>query len=57
MTIYLATELTEGEPHNMEDERITVKWFSGMEMEDMIRRGRIIDGKTILGYLAWSKLR
>ena len=57
MTIFVATELTEGEPHNMEDERITVKWFSSKEMDDMIRRGRIIDGKTILGFLAWSKLR
>jgi ADP-ribose pyrophosphatase len=57
MTVFLATELTAGEPHNMEDERIRAEWFTRKEMEEMIRRGRIIDGKTILGYLMWSKFR
>jgi len=57
MTIFVATKLTAGEPHNMEDERIEVGWFSRKNMEKMIRTGRIIDGKTIVGYLMWSKLR
>ena len=41
----------------MEDERIEVAWFSRKEIEKMIRSGRIIDGKTILGFSMWSKLR
>jgi ADP-ribose pyrophosphatase len=57
MTIFVATKLTAGEPHNMEDERIEIGWFSRKDVEKMIRRGRIIDGKTIVGYLMWSKLR
>jgi ADP-ribose pyrophosphatase len=57
MTIFVATKLTAGEPHNMEDERIGIGWFSRKDVEKMIRSGRIIDGKTIIGYLMWSKLR
>jgi ADP-ribose pyrophosphatase len=57
MTIFLATGLTAGQAHNMEDERIEVRWFPRKEIEEMIRGGRIIDGKTILGVLVWSKLR
>ncbi len=57
MTIFAATKLTAGEPHNMEDERIEIGWFSRKAVEKMIRSGRIIDGKTIVGYLMWSKLR
>jgi ADP-ribose pyrophosphatase len=57
MTIFVATKLTAGEPHNMEDERIEIGWFSRKDVEKMIRSGRIIDGKTIVGYLMWSKLR
>ena len=57
MTIFVATDLTAGEPHNMEDERIETRWFTRKELETMIRGGRIVDGKTILGFLVWSKLR
>jgi ADP-ribose pyrophosphatase len=57
MTIFVATKLTAGEAHNMEDERIEIGWFSRKDVEKMIRSGRIIDGKTIVGYLTWSKLR
>ncbi|MGA2181587.1 MAG: NUDIX hydrolase [Bryobacteraceae bacterium] len=57
MTIFVATDLIAGEPHNMEDERIKTRWFTRKELEAMIRRGRILDGKTILGFLVWSKLR
>jgi len=57
MTIFVASGLTAGMAHNMEDERIEVGWFARREIEDMIRQGRILDGKTILGVLVWSKLR
>ena len=57
MTIFVATGLTAGEAHNMDDERIETGWFKRKELEKMIRKGKILDGKTILGFLVWSKLR
>ena len=51
MTIYLATDLTEGEPKPMEDEKIETRWFTGAEIDRMLRSGKIIDGKTMIGYL------
>lgn len=57
MTIFVATDLTAGEPNNMEDERIETRWFTSKEVKDGIRSGKIVDGKTIIGYLAWRKLK
>ena len=57
MTIFAATELTEGEATPMDDERIEKRWFTRREIEEMIRSGKIEDGKTLVGYLMWSKLR
>jgi ADP-ribose pyrophosphatase len=56
MTIFLATGLTEGRATPMEDERIEVRWFTCKEIEQGIRKGKIVDGKTMLGYLTWKKL-
>jgi ADP-ribose pyrophosphatase len=53
MTIYVATNLTEGEAAPMDDERIQTRWFQVSELKRMIHTGRIIDGKTIVGVLAW----
>jgi len=55
MTIFLATELTAGEPEPMEDERIECRWFSRKELDEMIRDGKIEDGKTIIGFLSWMR--
>jgi ADP-ribose pyrophosphatase len=55
MTIFLATELTAGEPEPMEDERIESRWFSRRELDEMIRDGKIEDGKTIIGFLTWMR--
>lgn len=55
MTIFLATDLTEGEPEPMEDERIECRWFSRKELDEMIRDGKIEDGKTIIGFLTWLR--
>ena len=52
MTIFLATSLTAGEAQPMEDERIECRWFAPAELDRMIRAGRILDGKTLIGYLA-----
>jgi ADP-ribose pyrophosphatase len=54
MTIFVATELTAGAPHPMEDERIEIRWFTRQEIEDGIRSGKIVDGKTMIGYLNWK---
>lgn len=50
MTIFVATGLTKGEAHNMEDERISVRWFKRAEVAAMIRSGQVMDAKTIVGY-------
>ena len=55
MTIFLATELTAGEPEPMEDERIESRWFSRKELDEMIRDGKVEDGKTIIGFLSWMR--
>ena len=55
MTIYLATGLTEGEATPMEDEHIETRWFRAPELERMILEGKIVDGKTIIGYFLWKR--
>lgn len=53
MTIFLATDLTEGEQQPMDDERIEIRWFARQELGAAIEAGKIADGKTIIGYYAW----
>jgi ADP-ribose pyrophosphatase len=53
MNLYLAEDLTEGEAAPMDDERIETRWFTAKELDEMIRTGKIIDGKTIIGFLMW----
>ena len=55
MTVFLATELTEGEATPMEDERIEKKWFTSAELDELIAAGKIHDGKTLVGYLTWKR--
>jgi ADP-ribose pyrophosphatase len=50
MTVFLARNLTEGKPETMEDERIEIRWFDKQDVANMIRKGEIIDAKTIVGY-------
>jgi ADP-ribose pyrophosphatase len=56
MTVFLATELTEGEAKPMEDERIETRWFTKKELSEWIRKNKIIDAKTMVGYLYWAGL-
>jgi len=56
MTIFLATGLTAGRATPMEDERIETRWFTAKEIEQAIQKGKIMDGKTMLGYLTWKNL-
>jgi len=57
MTVYLAMELTQGEPHPMDDERIETKWFTKKELTEMIRQNRIVDAKTMIGFLYGMALK
>jgi ADP-ribose pyrophosphatase len=54
MTIFLATDLTEGEATPMEDERIKIRWFTAKEIEAGIDSGKIVDAKTMIGYFTWK---
>src|SRR6202167_4612825 len=55
MTIFLATGLTAGEATPMGDERIETRWFTAKEIEAAIDSGKILDAKTMLGYLFWKR--
>lgn len=46
---FLAQGLRKGKQHLDEDERLTVAAFTAGELKEMIKDGRIIDGKTIQG--------
>lgn len=54
MNLYLATDLIAGEASPMDDERIEARWFTMKEMDALISAGKLEDGKTIIGYLAWK---
>ena len=56
MTIFVATDLTEGKAQPMEDERTETRWFTSKEIEERIQSGKIIDGKTMIGYCHWKQL-
>lgn len=55
MTLFLATRLTAGEAEPMDDERIECRWFTRKEMDEMVRGGKIEDGKSIIGFLMWMR--
>ena len=57
MTIFLATDLTEGQATPMDDEQIEARWFTRKEMAEMIRSGKIEDAKTMIGFLLWQRRR
>jgi ADP-ribose pyrophosphatase len=56
MTIFLATDLTQGEAQPMEDERIETRWFTKKELREWIASNRILDSKTMIGFLYWTRL-
>lgn len=56
MTIFLATELAQGESQPMEDERIETKWFTKKELRKMLESNEILDAKTMIGFLYWTRL-
>jgi len=57
MNLFLATDLTEGEPRPMGDERIEAAWFTRKKIVKWIRAGKLEDGKTLVGYFMWLDYR
>jgi ADP-ribose pyrophosphatase len=55
MTIYLAKEVTIGQAEPMEDERIVTRWFTAKEIDELIRSRKILDAKTMIGFLRWQR--
>jgi ADP-ribose pyrophosphatase len=55
MTLFVATDLTQGQAHNMDDERIETRWFTPEEIWDGIHKGDIMDAKTLIGFLMSSR--
>jgi ADP-ribose pyrophosphatase len=53
MTLFLAQDLTAGDATPMDDEQIETRWFKKKELAALIADGKIEDGKTIIGFLAW----
>ena len=57
MTVFLATDLLEGEQEPMDDERIETKWFTRKDVHQSILDGKIADAKTMIGYFLWLEYR
>jgi ADP-ribose pyrophosphatase len=55
MYILLAEDLTPGEAEPEEDEKIISKAFTHGEIEQMIRRNKIRDGKSVAGILYYLR--
>jgi len=51
MTIFLAQDIRPGVARPEDDERIEVRLFEVQELQTMIRRGKLRDGKTLVGLL------
>lgn len=50
MWLFLARGLRRASAPPDPDERIRKRWFQPRELRDLVRRGRIRDGKTVLSY-------
>jgi ADP-ribose pyrophosphatase len=57
MNLFLASDLTAGEPRPMGDERIEAAWFTRKKLSDLIHSGKLEDGKTLIGYFMWLEHR
>lgn len=57
MHLFLATELTAGEPTPMEDERIETAWVKSRQLDEWIQKGKVQDAKTLIAFLMWKRYR
>lgn len=52
--VFLATELTHGEPHReIEEQDMRQQWFARADLEKLIRTGGITDDSTVAAYGLW----
>lgn len=51
--VYLATGLRSGEPHPDDGEDIEVVWLTAARVRQMLARGEMRDGKTLVGLQAY----
>lgn len=51
MWLFLAEDLRAGPASPEADEVIRQRWFTPAELEELIRLGKIQDGKTLVGFL------
>jgi ADP-ribose pyrophosphatase len=54
MTLFLAQGLTAGKQEAMEDERIEIRWFEKQQVAEMVRKGEIVDAKTLIAYYSYT---
>jgi ADP-ribose pyrophosphatase len=54
MTVFLATDLAQGEATPMDDERISSRWFTIEELDEQRRQGLLRDAKTLVGLLTYK---
>ncbi len=57
MHLFLATDLKAGVAAPMDDERIATHWFTTREMDTLIHAGKLIDAKSLIGYLHFKRFR
>jgi ADP-ribose pyrophosphatase len=55
MYLLLAEGLTPGKAEPEDDERIVARPYTGKQLEQMIRRGKLLDAKTISGVLYYLR--
>jgi ADP-ribose pyrophosphatase len=53
MHIFLATGLTQGPRVHLDGEHIESRWFPQTKIDAMIRRGQLLDGKTVAAFYAF----
>lgn len=55
MFVYAARGLSAGQACQEADEHITSRWFSAATLEALMEKGKIEDGKTLVGVMAWLR--
>jgi ADP-ribose pyrophosphatase len=57
MQVFLAEELSPGEAHPEPDETLQIFAVPFSELEELIDRGEVLDGKTLVAVAAYKRLR
>lgn len=57
MHLFLATDLKAGAASPSDEERIATHWFTTREMDTLIQTGKLIDAKSLIGYLHFKRFR